>query len=151
MKIKTLSIYLLLMLVLMLLFGSCATDKMAYVSKDYEIYGTWVNPDYYDLLSAGVVVIHPNNIMQFYGSYDDLEKEKLSAQIWNGITGKWIDRKGNIWYTVIYIMGDKSWYYVLMKISDNGKTLESNGSSGDYPTEINPMGINSKYAIFYRE
>ncbi len=46
MKIKKIIAPLLLMVVLVLLFGSCATDKMAYISKDYEIYGTWVNPDY---------------------------------------------------------------------------------------------------------
>jgi len=43
---KKLLCTLLFLIVLLLVVGSCTTDKMTYISKDYEIYGTWVNPEY---------------------------------------------------------------------------------------------------------
>ena len=140
-----------LIMAVLIIAGSCATDPMKYISKDYEIYGTWVNTDYYDKIRSGVKVYYPNNITEAYDTLDALEKGKKYNRYWYDITNKWIDRKGNIWYTTITIFGDKSWYYALVKISNNGKTLESNGTSGDYPKEISPIGIGSAYGIYYRE
>ncbi len=59
MKTRTLAIVFLIMVVL-LIAGSCVTDKMKYISKDYEIYGTWVNPDYKNFTQPGKLVFYPN-------------------------------------------------------------------------------------------
>ena len=148
MKIRKIIVSPVLIIGVFVVMASCATNKMAYISKDYEIYGTWFNPDYVDEVRAAVYVFNPNNL---YESYDTLEKEKLRYRCWYDITGKWIDRKGNIWCTLIYILNDGSWEYNLGKISNSGKTLELSGSAFDYPKEINPKRIGAMYSILYRQ
>ena len=47
MKTRMLVSIVILVLTVMFIAGSCATEKKAYVAtEDEEIYGTWVNPDY---------------------------------------------------------------------------------------------------------
>ena len=148
MKIRKVIVSPVLILGVFVVMASCATNKMAYISKDYEIYGTWFNPDYVDVVRAAVFVFTPNNLFE---EYDTLKKEQLRFRFRYDITGKWIDRKGNIWYTLIYILNDRSWFYSLAKISNSGKTLELSGAASDYPKEINPKSIGSMYSILYRQ
>ena len=148
MKTRKIIVSPVLILCVFAMMASCATNKMAYASKDYEIYGTWFNPDYVVKGREAVFVFNPNNLFE---SYDTLEKEKLRYRCWYDITGKWIDRKGNIWYTLICILNDRSWNYYLAKISNSGKTLELMSSASDYPKEINPNNIGGVYKILYRQ
>ena len=47
MKTKTLVLILILTFTLLIIAGSCATQKQAYIPKiNEELYGTWVNTDY---------------------------------------------------------------------------------------------------------
>ena len=58
MKTRTLISVLILIMAVLVIAASCATDKMAYISKEYEIYGTWVNPDYKKEMQHGKWVFH---------------------------------------------------------------------------------------------
>ena len=43
---KSSILYIWLLLVFFIVLGGCAKDKMEHISSNYEIYGTWVNPEY---------------------------------------------------------------------------------------------------------
>ena len=70
------------------------------------------------------------------------------------ITNKWTDSERNIWYTIILERhADEGYclFYTLVKISDNGRTLEILLSAHDYPKEIDPNTILNWYEIYYRQ
>ena len=91
MKTKTLILVFLIMAVL-IITGSCATDKMAYISKDYEIYGTWTNPDAKPVIQFGKMVFNHNGKLEVYNTATSTTF-MLSDFI---ITKKRIDAYGNI-------------------------------------------------------
>jgi len=151
MKARTYVSIMILVLAVLIVVGSCATDKMAYISKDYEIYGTWINPDAKPIVQKAKIVIHPNGKMELYPTI-------TSASFGHNefvITNKWIDSKGNIWYTLIFDWGELYQQdtfdpdYVLCKISDSGKTLELSWTNTDYLKEIDPNYTD--YHILYRQ
>ncbi len=133
MKTRTLILVALIMAVL-IIAGSCATDPMKYISKDYEIYGTWVNPDYNNTDWHPKVVFNPNGKLDPYRA---ITATKTPSQSDFVITNKWIDNMGNVYYTLILKFQSLQWYE-LLKISNSGKTLEINRSQSDYPKEIDP-------------
>ena len=141
---KTLILVVLIMAVL-IIAGSCATDKMAYISKDYEIYGTWVNPDAKPTQDQKVV-IHTNGKSVWYPVITN--KSFWSAEF--VITNKWTDSTGYVWYTLIRDAGEITGQdYGLCKISDSGKILEMSFNRADYPKEIDPS--HTEYHIVYRQ
>ena len=132
-------------MVVLIIAGSCATDKMAYISKDYEIYGTWVNPDAKEIQAAKFVV-HTNGKAEFYPVITSTSFVPVEFVI----TNKWIDSTGNIWYTLIRDAGEIAGQdYGLCKISDSGKILEMSFNRADYPKEIDPS--HTEYHIVYRQ
>jgi hypothetical protein len=137
---------LILVLAVLIIAGSCATEKMAYVSKEYEFYGTWVNPDYkFADKASPKFIIHPNGKLEWYA----IGTEKTTTYYGEFvIINKWTDSKGNIWYSITW-KGDyeKFWTYVLAKISNSGKTLEYVDSPNDYPKEIDPNDPRAYYRI----
>jgi len=146
MKTRTFVSILIFVLAVMIVAGSCATDKMAYMSKEYEIFGTWVNPDVKPVIQYGKIVFHPNGIVEFHFTATSTTFESYEFVI----TNKWIDSTGDIWYTLIIIWAEiRSPDYVLCKISDSGKTLELSGTNSDYPKEIDPKY--TEYNIVYRQ
>jgi len=121
--------------------------KPAYISKVYEIFGTWVNPDYNNTGFCAKYVFHPNEKLESYSATTDRVADHGAFVI----TNKWADSKGNIWYTIIQkfpFWGIGRIEYCFAKISNSGKTMEFTWNHGDYPTEIDP-GY-SRYTIFYR-
>ena len=146
MKTRTLILIVILFTSVVFGIGSCVSDKMAYISKEYEIYGTWVNPDYNKETLLGKVVFHPNGIMEGYGAATGPAASDEAEFV---ITNKWTDSKGNIWYTIIYKFFVQ-WEYGLLKISNSGKTLEF-AYGNEYPKEIDSSDIHSVYLILYRQ
>ena len=146
MKTRTYVSILILALAVLIIAGGCATDKMAYISKEYEIYGTWINPDHKPVLQRAKLVIYPNGDMEHYHSITGTSFGHSEFFI----TNKWIDSTGVIWYTLIVAWG--SFYhgpdYWLCKISDSGKTLEVTVSNSDYPKKIDQT---TEYHILYRK
>jgi hypothetical protein len=149
MKMNKLFYYLLFLLVMFLIIGSCATDKMAYISKNYEIYGTWVIPEYEKYNTVYKAVFHPNGKADFYTTEKSTEPS-LHASF--TITNKWIEKDGTVWHTLILKIDGNQVIYELLKMSDSGKTLEITTSQIDYPKEINSDTIFLPgYHILYRE
>ena len=149
MKSRTLVLILILVLaVLMIITGGRATEKMTYVSKEYEIYGTWVNPDYNNTDRWSKIVFYPNGVDHCYREDTDtvvgLEEEFT-------LTDKWIDSKRNIFYAMRFNLElDLYWLFCLLKISNSGKILEYDVSFDDYPKEIDPKK-SGLYSIYYRQ
>ncbi len=146
MKPRTLILAVILITAVVFGIGSCISDKMAYISKEYEIYGTWVNPDYNKENLPGKVVFHPNGKMEDYGA-DTGPAFSIKGEFVT--TNKWTDSKGNIWYTIIFKFYVQ-YEYGLFKISNSGKTLEF-AFGNEYPKKIDPSDIHSKYLILYRQ
>jgi hypothetical protein len=132
--------------VVLIILGSCATEKMAYISKDYDVYGTWVNPDAKPEMQGEKVVIHTNGKMEWYPIITSTSFVPVEFVI----TNKWIDSTGYVWYTLIRDAGELAGQdYGLCKISDSGKVLEMSFNRADYPNEIDP--IHTEYIILYRQ
>ena len=151
MKGKKLLLLLFLLVSFLLVFGSCATDKMGYISKDYEIYGTWVNPDYEDArVWNGKMIIYPNGSLVFYKLISDTKSNKSAEFV---ITNKWFDSNGTAWHTFILKFTATESYYNLAKISNDGKTMEFSMSVSDYPKMVDPIEAvaSPNYAIYNRK
>ena len=147
MKSRTLILVALIMAVL-IIAGSCAKEKPDYISKEYEIYGTWVNPEYEKQGSYQKVVFHPHGKIDFYPAIDSTKSLVHGEFV---ITNKWTDSDGNVSYTIIsrFDWDPLSWYYGLTKISNSGKTSERQRSISDYPSEFDTS--NANYRIYYRQ
>ncbi len=145
MKTRTLILVFLLMAVL-IIAGSCAKEKPDYISKEYELYGTWVNPDYdNNCCIYPKVVFNPNGIMDTYTTSTAPKPGPLKIKFF--ITNKWTESKGTIWYTFIYYFAEEE-VYSLAKISNSGKTLEWFMST-DYPKEMDPES--TQYFFYTRQ
>jgi hypothetical protein len=157
MKIKRIIIYLLLMVALLFLFGSCATDKMAYRPTDEEeIYGTWINDKQQ---YPQKMVIFPDMTWEYYTHpYDIFPKAWGTTEFYK----KWKDNQWNIWYhtyvTYEGYSGNKQYSQELDRIYRDGKIwvweleykpIVSSGFDPDkFPAKINTESGN--YFIFYR-
>ena len=146
MKARTTQAIFILVLGILICVGGCATDKMAYISKEYEIYGTWINPDI-DPASRQdeKIVFHIDGRVEYYPYFNNSSFVPAKYII----TNKWIDSRGNVWYTIINDMGVSGQDYGLCKISDSGKTLEISLYRADYPKDIDTK--TSEYHILYRQ
>jgi hypothetical protein len=140
---------LILVLALLIIFGGCATEKKAYVTKDSEeLYWTWVNPEYNEPLNrSGKSIFYSNGIAE---GYLTLSHKLPHWRIRYIITSKWSDRKGNIWYRyTLWYEGLEQKYYKLAKISGSGNTRESVYSGVDHPKKIDKSNLN--YGIYSRQ
>ncbi len=145
MKSRSLILVVLIMAVL-IITGSCAEKKPDYISKEYELYGTWVNPDYDNKEDRyPKVVFNPNSKMDFYSGSTASKPAPLQGKFF--ITNKWTESKGTIWYTfILYYVAEE--VYTLAKISNSGKTLEWFMST-DYPKEMDPES--TQYRFYNRQ
>ena len=158
MKTRALVSILILALAVVIIAGSCATEKKAYVAKENEeLYGTWINEDYNN--TTGIIrhyakeIRNPDGTFALYLNEFDTKPYMIGKSI---ITDSWTDSEGNIWfkeeyYIGAYFEGKKVSEYRLTKISNSGRTLEGvdNAAIAGYPTEIDPT--NSWYHILYRQ
>ncbi len=154
MKTKTVIVVLILIMAVLIIAGSCATEKKAYVAKDNEeLYGTWVNKDYNIGTYKAKRIFNADSTHQCY-AVDDSNNVIAKGDL--VISDKWSDSEGNIWYKFIFpewthgsITGNTLYY--LAKISDSGKILETVASGIDYPTELGPDVLLYTYNINYRQ
>ena len=157
MKTRTYVSIFILVFAVLIIAGSCATGKKAYVAqKDEELFGTWINPDY-DVTSIDAKITYgPDGVLQVYHS---TPTKRVQWRAKYTITDKWIDAKGIIWYKWFVneikegaiSTPDTEGYCCLGKISDSGRKLELSGSRYDYPTEVNPDSLKYDYTILYRQ
>jgi len=161
MKTRTLVSILILILTVMVIAGSCATKNKAYVAKENEeLYGNWFNSEYNDSFHAARHIINADGTIQLYANDNTSRVAAIHLYI---ITDKWSDSENNIWYKAIITerakketigkssMSSKEPIYVLVKISNSGKTLETLKYSVDYPTEFDPDEVRYRYEILYRQ
>ncbi len=155
MKSRTLLSILVLVLALLIIAGSCATGKKAYVAKNDEVlYGTWINPEYDEESFPAKIVIKPD------GTWDEYAMSKSNRPFGVAeytITDKWTDSEGTIWYKIIHTFFDEKsvkdfdTYYFLLKIDKTGNVYKALLSSTDYPTEFDPDNLRYNYNIRYSQ
>ena len=146
---------LILVLAVLIIAGSCATEKKAYVAKaNEELYGNWVNSEYNESTHRARHIINADGTIQLYTIDNSTRVNMENKYI---ITDKWYDSAGNIWYKAIITERASSAVkttnpiYTLAKISNAGKILETVKSGYDYPTELDPDTLLYNYEILYRQ
>ena len=150
MKVKTVVSILTLVLAVLIMTGSCATDKKV-SKKDYRLFaGTWINEEYNSHPHLAKYVIRRDGTYDSYFRTSDTGKEGTGHYV---IVEKWTDPEGNIWYKshiwIGVIVEGKPTHYELDKYSNSGKVWEFIGLSGGFPSEIDEN--NFHYHIYYRQ
>jgi hypothetical protein len=170
MKSRTLLSILILVLAVLIIAGSCATQKKASYEKgfyiptrDDVIHGIWINMDYSgDAFQCQKIVMSHWGYYEIYPLVENLTASQTGTFI---LVDKWIDTEGNTWYKD-YVRDASHVMFELDKISNNGTIWEyvyysqafptedqmsPDGPSQDFPTEdqMNPDGPN--YHIYYRQ
>ena len=141
-----------LILVLSILFASCATTKTPLPTDNIdELLGTWVNPDYPKINAKSwfpqKIVIKPGPTYEIYNSRFDLVPLSISTFT---LTAKWIDSEGNVLYKMIWkFKGKGDPRYEMGKINNQDQTWEFINSYDDYPTEVDAN--HPEYHIYYRQ
>ena len=142
---KSFSIFLLSLILVVFSITVLAGENEYKATDNEDLFGTWVNIDYTDGMIAQVYIIRLGE-NERYSSVNDQEpmwKEE------SRITHKWTDAKGNIWYRARW-NGGLNWSgFVLLNISESGKTLEWVSSQWEHPKEFD---INDEtYRVYYRK
>jgi len=151
MKTRTLVSILILALAVLVVTGSCATKKQAYIPKSKEeLYGTWVNIDYHGF-SRPQKFIHYD--WGYTERFDLVTDNTVTTRGTFCIIDKWADSEGNTWYKVIWqyrgFPGVKNFF--LVKINENESSWEEVWSYKDFPTESDLTTENTNYGIWYRQ
>ena len=153
MKSRTFASILILVLAVMIVTGSCATSKKAYVAtENEEFYGTWVNPDYDEGIHPGKLVVEHGKFAYYTMTYSTHSCKYGEYYI----ADKWTDSEGNIWYKyvdtlTITSVRDTNEKYGLAKINKSGSKLEIASQRNDYPTELDPDSLFYTLYIYYRQ
>jgi hypothetical protein len=160
MKIKTLLTFLILVLAVLVIAGSCASDKKAIdASTALKLfYGDWVNTDNegYTEINPQRYVINPDNMMDIYTSATDV-KPSYRHEI-TDVLESWIDRNENTFARVrVWCHTNGGVRHYLLKIDKSGNILEMNYVAGENPPPetcfMNPdlSTPNYYYNIYYRQ
>jgi len=146
-----------LLIIPVLASNPIAADDKEYIMHDNEeLYGRWVNLDYFSEKRGLFVVLAYNRNGTYEASFSDGSRKPpyIGDYI---VHDKWTDSEGNIFYKYYAtgpgsggtkMMGEGYW---LARISDSGKTFESVFSAIDYADEIDPESLKHVYMIYYRQ
>ncbi len=148
MKTKSLVSILILVLAVLIIAGSCATEKKMIKESD-ELYGTWVNEDYKRKNNDSKIIYKSEGIIE---RYIEVPEEYLQAQGTFFIKNKWEDTEGNIWYNAQcnWEWGKQKFNeFYLIRLSKSGTIYEEIYHSRKYPTEIDSNDLT--YRIYYRQ
>jgi len=153
MKARALVSIVILVLAVLIIAGSCATNRKTYVSSDYvlkELTGTWYNEEYENSPHKSKVIVNPDGTKEAYKKWVDTTRiTHVEAKLIE-FYEKWTDTKGDVWYQAQYLVEAWNWtMYELGKINNTGKVWESVYSIDEYPNEIDPE--NANYKIYYRQ
>ena len=152
MKTRTCVVVLILVLAVMIVAGSCATEKQTVKVPKEPFYGTWVNPDYDDVYHKWSK--HIKNHDGTFVMYVNITSTKPTTKGTIIITEKWSDHDGNFWYKTEdyygpYFEGKKVSSYSLCRINESGTILEYVWSQVAYPARLDPT--DGSYRIYYRQ
>ncbi len=144
-----------LIMAVLIIAGSCATGKKAYVAQeDEELYGTWVNPEYNPKIFEAKWIYNPDGTLEMYTTDFDT---RIFGQGNFTIYDRWTDSEGNIWYKFfihsLRMQGTRQGpeFYYLVKINSSHETLEGLWTGTDYPTEFDKNNLHYNYVVFYRQ
>lgn len=147
---KTRVLFLILVLVTLVVAGSCASANRV-SRKDYRfLSGTWINEEYNTHPFKARLVIRPDGTFVVYSRTTDTTKDEIGHFV---VVDKWTDSEGNIWYKThvwggVMVEGKPS-AYELARLSDSGNIWELVSISGEFPAEIDVN--HPRYHIYYRE
>ena len=138
---------LVLIIIFVAISGAVLAGDSEYKATDKEeLFGAWVNLDYAEEgLHAQMITFNLGEYAVFMSAKDN--EPMFIAEC--GISHKWTDAKGNIWYKYQWKAGMMGSAFVLSKISESGKTLEYVFSQWEYPKELDIN--NENYRIYSRK
>jgi hypothetical protein len=150
-KPRTLMSILILVFAMLIMMGSCATSKKAYVAKeDEELFGIWINFQYDGTNKYSKVQINPDGTwFEYINSYD--EKPPFRGEY--TIIEKWTDSEGYIYYKTIVERNDVASdpLYILSKIQKDGNVYEDIWTTLHMPEEFDTEKMLYLYRIYYRQ
>ena len=150
MKVRTLVSILIMPVAVLIIFGSCATQKQAYIPKpNEELYGTWANAEY-DGVEHGQKFINYNwGYTEAYRLATDQYPDTRRAFY---IMDKWTDSEGIIWYKVTWqLRGSPTMRFYLVKINKSEGSWEEVWTYKDFPSESDLIPEHVEYGIWYRQ
>jgi hypothetical protein len=143
-------------LAVLIIAGSCATQKTAQEVKsfeplyDSELVGTWINTEYSGENFQKILVTD-------YGyseGYLKADSEYPTVKFTFFVVEKWTDSDGNVWCKTVF-RGDlfPRFIYELDKISSDGKTWAYVKSFQEFRSEsdLTPDNPLFDYKIYYRQ
>jgi len=167
-----------LVFVVLIVAGSCATKRIAVSPEEVsqKIEGTWINPDYpvggtfIDLTQTATdtadffhfqKLTFTSKKWYFYQSLDDTIG--FASGVYT-IMDSWMDRKGNAYCQIYLPRGKASVCFALLKVDKTGTVLEQcyyYGGNNKYPEKIvthdiivddfRSPDVSMYYNIFYRK
>ena len=134
-----------LVLVVLIIIGSCATEKKAVKAPIEPLYGTWTNPDYNTVTKIAKLIFKPDGT---FIEYNHTDITMYLGPYKYTIAESWMDSDGNKYYKVDIALGIRSWYE-LWRINETDTVLEFVRSNIECPTEIDLT--DATYVIYYRQ
>ena len=149
MKSRTLVSIVILVLAVLIIAGSCATQKQVYIPKsNEELYGTWVNTDYGIKRSQKLI----NYTWGYTESFWLVTDQYVNHPCTFYIMDKWSGSEGIIWYKVtLQIKGNPSVRLYLVKINEKEGSREQVWNYKDFPSESDLTPEHVQYGIYYRQ
>ena len=153
MKSRTFASILILILVVFVIIGSCATKRKAVSDEDFfkVLNGTWINTDYSGGELGQKIINHPDGTREGFGV---LSSTTSQYKFKTTILDQWLDSTGTIWYKGQFetIFPTRAKGYEMGKINNAGNTWECILSSENYPIEEwEPDRFEYNYFIYYRK
>ncbi len=143
-----------LCLLVLPLVMACTSTSMA-PSKDELLFGTWVNKELIGSQLVCKFVYQPNGRSISWAD-GRLPEQPNNYEGRFTINKKWLDSQGNTWYRVAgaacivpYMDSKTTKEYGLVKVHSDGKTLEGEWSTVDFPSEFGARG--SYHYVYRRE
>ena len=150
MKTRMLVTIFILLLAVLIIAGSCATQKQAYIPKpNEEIYGTWVNTDYNGVGKGQKYILYRWGYAEAFRLVTD---QYVNYPCVFHLMDKRTDSEGSILYKVTWqFKGDTKIIFQLTKINENEGSYERVWSYKDFPSESDLTPEHVHYAIYYRQ
>ena len=148
MKTRTLILVALIMAVL-IVAGSCATQKQTYIPKQNEaLYGTWVNTDYGGRRPQKFIIYNWRSTEYF----ERVTYKYANHQCTFYIMDKWTDSEEIIWYNVTWqFKGAPNMRFYLVLINTEEGSWEQVWSYKDFLPESDLTPEHVLYGIWYRQ
>jgi hypothetical protein len=133
------------MLVLVAFSGTVLAGENVYKATDNEeLFGAWVNKDYSG--RPPQKVIYKLGGTEIFPFGNEKEAQWTTEDI---ISHKWADSEGNIWYKSKYKANYGDSGFMLLKVSNSGKTLEFVFQAIEHPKKLDIK--NDNYRIYNRK